>query len=57
MIYFGKNSILKCFKNQKRTPKKEEAPRELQYLQPVNIPEIRAQTETTKFPIRNIQIA
>ena len=34
MISFGKNSILKCLKNPKRTPKKEEAPRELQYLQP-----------------------
>ena len=57
MIYFEKNSILKCLKNLKRTPRKEEAPRELQYLQPVNIPEIRVQTETTKFPIRNIRIA
>ena len=57
MIYFVKNSILKCLKNPKRTPKGEEAPRELQYLQPVNIPEIRVQTENTKFPIRNIRIA
>ena len=56
MIYFGKNSILKCLKNQKRTPKKEEALRELQYLQPVNIPEIRVQTENSKIPIRNIRI-
>ena len=30
MIYFGKNPILKCLKNRKRTPRKEEAPRELQ---------------------------
>ena len=57
MIYFGKNSILKCLKTLKRTPREKEAPRELQYLQPVNIPEIRVQTETTKFPIRNIRIA
>ena len=56
MIYFGKKSILKCLKTLKRTPR-EEAPRELQYLQPVNIPEIRVQTENTKIPIRNIRIA
>ena len=48
MIYFGKNSILKCFKNSKRTPKEEGAPRELQYSQPANIREIRVQTESTK---------
>ena len=57
MIYLGKNSILKCLKILKRTPREEEAPRELQYLQPLNIPEIRVQSENTKFPIRNIRIA
>ena len=57
MIHFGKNPILKCLETPKRTPREEETPRELQYLQPVNIPEIRVQTENTKFPIRNIRIA
>ena len=45
------------FKKPKKNSKKEEAPRELQYFQPGNIQEIRVQTEKTKFPIRNIQIA
>ena len=56
MIYFGKNSILKCSRTLKRTLR-EETPTELQYLQPVNIPEIRVQTENTKVPILNIRIA
>ena len=52
MIYFGKNSILKYFQNPKIAAKEQEAPRQLQYLIPVNTPEIRVQIENTKSQIR-----
>ena len=50
-MYFGTNSVQKCFKISKRTPK-EEAPKELQQLKPRNSQATHVQSEETKFPIR-----